>query len=362
MFDIKPLDLTNSQKLQAIIDNKTKPVGALGRLEALALRLALISGQASQKERGGGIAESSLFDPIVIDRPAMLVFAGDHGIAREGISIAPPEVTQQMVMNFLQGGAAINCFCRANDIQLEVIDAGMLCPVEHEHIQCQSLGSGTNNMAEDCCMSMEQVERGLSLGQVAAERNIKLGSNLLGFGEMGIGNTSSASAIQCCLMGLAAETCVGRGTGIDDNQFDKKVNLVNKALAFHRRRVKELASKPLEVMASFAGFEIVQMVGAMLATALHQKVILVDGYIATAAAMLAIRINKHCKDYMVFCHESGEHGHQLMLQELEVEPLLQLGLRLGEGTGAALAVPLLRAAAGFYNEMASFESAGVTVV
>ncbi|PID43446.1 MAG: nicotinate-nucleotide--dimethylbenzimidazole phosphoribosyltransferase [Proteobacteria bacterium] len=355
VFTIKPLELKDRQKLQARIDNKTKPPGSLGRLEALALQLALVSGQSGQERAVPA-------DKIEIERPAMLVFAGDHGIAREGISIAPPEVTQQMVVNFLQGGAAINCFCRTNDIRLEVIDAGMLCPVEHENIQNQSLGRGTNNMAEDCCMSIGQVERGLLLGRAAAERNIDLGSNVLGFGEMGIGNTSSASAIQCCLMDLEAEACVGRGTGIDDSQFDKKTALVEKALAYHRARVEDLATKPLEIMASFAGFEIVQMTGAMLATAEHRKIILVDGYIATAAAMLAIRMNKNCQDYMVFCHESGERGHQLMLQELGAEPLLRLGLRLGEGTGAALAVPLLRAAAGFYNDMASFEAAGVTAV
>ncbi len=359
MFEVKPLDLKNYQKLQAKIDNKTKPVGALGRFEALALQLALVLDQTSREKQQGKL---SVQDPVQINRPAMLVFAGDHGIAREGISIAPPEVTQQMVVNFLQGGAAINCFCRTNDIHLEVIDAGMLCPVEHDNIKHQSLGQGTNNMVEDCCMPVEQVERGLLLGRVAAERNIKLGSNVLGFGEMGIGNTSSAGAIQCCLMSLLAEACVGRGTGIDDKQYQKKVYLINKALAFHNARVKHLETMPLEIMASFAGFEIVQMVGAMLSTAEHQKIILVDGYIATAAAMLAIKMNENCKDYMVFCHESGERGHQLMLRELDVEPLLNLGMRLGEGTGAALAVPLVRAAASFYNDMASFETAGITAV
>lgn len=359
MFNIKPLDLNNCQKLQAKIDNKTKPTGALGRLEALALQLALVLDQTSRDEEEGKL---SVLDPVQINRPAMLVFAGDHGIAREGISITHSEVTQQMVVNFLQGGAAINCFCRTNEIQLEVIDAGMLCPVEHENIKHQSLGQGTNNMVTDCCMSIEQVERGLLMGRVAAERNIKLGSNVLGFGEMGIGNTSSAAAIQCCLMNLLAEACVGRGTGIDDTQFDKKVYLINKALAFHNVRVEELENKPLEIMASFAGFEIVQMVGAMLTTAEYQKIILVDGYIATAAAMLAIRMNENCKDYMVFCHESGERGHHLMLRELDVQPLLDLGMRLGEGTGAALAVPLVRAAASFYNDMSSFEAAGITAV
>ncbi len=359
MFNIKPLDLKNCALIQSAIDNKTKPPGALGQLEQLALQLALILDQ-SEKQHAQGIL--SVVDPIQINRPVMLVFAGDHGIARHGVSIAPSEVTQQMVVNFLKGGAAINCFCRTNEIELEVIDAGMLCPVEHENIKHQSLGQGTNNMVDSTCMSLEQVDKGLLLGKLAAERNIKLGSNVLGFGEMGIGNTSSAAAIQCCLMSLLAEACVGRGTGIDDKQFDKKVYLINKALAFHNARVKDLELKPLEVMASFAGFEIVQMVGAMLATAEHQKIILVDGYITTAAAMLAIKINENCKDYMVFCHESGERGHQLMLRELDVEPLLQLGMRLGEGTGAALAVPLLRAAASFYNDMASFETAGITAV
>lgn len=358
-LEIKPVDTSRSAKIQTKLDEKTKPQGSLGRLESLAMQLALILGDKNLESQKGKLV---IADPVNISRPVMMVFAGDHGIAAEGVSIAPSEVTQLMVTNFLEGGAAINCFCRTNDIVLQVIDAGILCPIERDEVVQQSLGQGTKNMVLGSAMTLDQVDQGLLLGRKVVEGNIEKGSNVLAFGEMGIGNSSTATAIQCVLMSLVAEACVGRGTGIDDKQLEKKIYLINKALSFHNTRVENLETKPFEIMASFGGFELVQIVGGMLSAAQHGKVILVDGYIATAAAMLAICIDENCKDYMVFCHESGERGHQLMLRELEVKPLLNLGLRLGEGTGAALAVPLIRAAASFYNDMASFENAGIQPV
>jgi len=359
IFDIEAVDTARTAKIQAKLDGKSKPQGSLGLLEALAMQLTLILGDKNLENFDGRLVIS---DPINISRPVMLVFAGDHGIASESVSIAPSEVTQLMVMNFLEGGAAINCFCRTNDIVLQVIDAGILCPIESEDVLQQSLGQGTKNMVTESAMSLDQVERGIFLGGKVVEEQIKKGSNIIAFGEMGIGNSSAAAAIQCTLMNLVAEACVGRGSGIDDKQLERKIYLINKALSFHNARVDKLESNPFEIMASFGGFEIVQIVGGMLVAAEQGKVALVDGYIATAAAMLAIRINRNCKDYMIFCHESGERGHQLMLRELEVLPLLKLGMRLGEGTGAALAVPLIRAAASFYNDMASFETAGIQPV
>ncbi len=342
MFALKKLDRSAEEKIQQIIDLKTKPPGALGQLESLAKQLALITGN----------------DRIKLVQPTMLVFAGDHGIAQEGISIAPSEVTQQMVLNFLAGGAAINCFCRVNQMAMQVIDAGILVPVEHPDLRVQSLGQGTCNFAETKAMDIKAVEEGLHLGASIVYEKVAAGSNVFGFGEMGIGNTSAAAAILSAFNQLPAVDTVGRGTGINDQVLAKKIQLIDNALELHKADL----SGPKEILAAVGGFEIVQMTGAMLAAAEKQCVLLVDGFIATAAALTACKIDPAARDYMVFCHRSKEKAHRLMLDALDAKPLLDLDLRLGEGTGAALAMPLLRAAESFYNEMASFESAGVTEV
>jgi nicotinate-nucleotide--dimethylbenzimidazole phosphoribosyltransferase len=342
MFDVNALDLTDQEFIQAKIDNKTKPQGALGSLESLATQLALITGK----------------DAIKLTKPTILVFAGDHGIAAEGISIAPSEVTQQMVLNFLNGGAAINCFCRSNQIEIDVIDAGILLPISDARLTVQSLGNGTHNFAKQAAMDIATATQGLKLGAEIAAKHMKNGSNVLGFGEMGIGNTASAAAIMSAITKLPVEECVGRGTGISDDAYAKKVQLIKQAMALHDGNL----DLPLDIMASVGGFEIVQMTGAMLAVAQRKGVILVDGFITTAAAMLAVLMQPNALNYMVFCHKSQEKGHQLMLKHLDVDALLTLDLRLGEGTGAALAYPLLQAAASFYNDMASFEAAGIDAV
>lgn len=339
MFQIEPLAQTNKAAIQTKIDTKTKPLGALGKLEQLALQLALITNK----------------DQIILTKPTMLVFAGDHGIAEEGVSIAPSAVTQQMVMNFLNGGAAINCFCRTHGLALDVIDAGILLPIDDARLTQQSLGNGTRNFSKHAAMNLADVEKGIELGAQAARKHLDAGANVIGFGEMGIGNTSCAAAILAALTGIDAAKCVGRGTGISDEALANKVRLVKQAIAMHQQ---DLTSAE-QILACVGGFEVVQIVGAMLAAAERKSVILVDGFIITAAAMLAIKMNPACKDYMVFCHQSQEQGHQIMLKELGVTALLDMGFRLGEGTGAALAYPMLQAAASFYNDMASFDSAGV---
>ncbi len=348
MFKVVALDNSKNEIIQQKIDNKTKPSGALGELEKLALQLAKITGT----------------DEIKLQRPTMLVFAADHGIACEGISIAPSEVTQQMVLNFLQGGAAINCFCRINQMHLEVIDAGILVPLEHPDLVKQSLGAGTNNFSKTSAMTIERVEKGLSLGGLAIEKHVQAGCNVFGFGEMGIGNTSSASALMSLLTGISAVDCVGRGTGISDEIFDKKLSLIQSSINKYQQGCGNCQqSEQIKLaLANVGGFEIVQMTGAILAAAQSRSVILVDGFIASVAALVAIKLIPSVKDYMVFCHQSGEQGHEKLLNYLQVTPLLTLGMRLGEGTGAALALPLLKAAQSFYNDMASFESAGVTAV
>ncbi len=359
MFTIKKLDRSYQEPIINKINQKTKPKGALGMLEELALQLVLVLGKIPQIELQDRI---SLADPIQIKKPVMLIFAGDHGIAEENISIAPSAVTQQMVVNFLEGGAAINCFCHCNDIEMEVIDAGILLPVDNKNLTQHSLGNGTKKFVNDTAMSSQHVEQGLQLGKKVVQKHLQKGCNVFGFGEMGIGNTSAAAAIFSALTHVPVAECVGRGTGVDDKTLAKKTQLLHQAIEFHQHRLGDKYSEPMEVMASFGGFEIVQMVGAMLATAESHKIILVDGFIATAAAMLATKLYPDSRDYMIFCHQSEEQGHQLMLKHLQAEPLLNLGLRLGEGTGAALAVPLIRASARFYNDMASFDSAGVTTV
>jgi len=339
-WTIHPLPRDHETEIQARIDQKTKPLGALGRLEEIACQLALIQRQ----------------DRLAITQPTLLVFAADHGIAEHGISIAPSAVTRQMVLNFLAGGAAVNCFCQANQMALKVIDAGILEPIADPELIQQRLGCCSGDISIEAAMTAEQLQQGLDYGRQIANAQIAAGCNLLAFGEMGIGNTSPAAALLAAMTGLPLAACVGRGTGIDDAQLKRKKALLTQALT----RVGKV-SDPLVLLRELGGFEIAQITGAMLSAAEQQVTLLIDGFIVTAAAMLAVRIAPACREYMIFSHGSAESGHGMMLESLRARPLLDLGLRLGEGTGAALALPLLRAACCFYNDMASFSSAGVTV-
>ncbi len=341
------LDTKYSQQIQHRIDQKTKPLGALGLLEKTAFQLALIQSQGQE----------SAAEHIELNKPSIIIFAGDHGIADEGVSIAPSAVTQQMVLNFLNGGAAINCFCAVNNIDITVVDTGILLPVEADSsmLVSQRLGTRTNNFANEAAMSLETVERGIELGTELVSSTISNGTNIIMFGEMGIGNTSSASAILSALAKRTATECVGLGTGINNEQLARKVALVEQGVS----RCKGL--DPKSILAQVGGYEIVQMVGGFLGAYHNRTPVLVDGFIVSVAAYVATLIDPNCRDYMIFAHRSEESGHKILLDLLDAEPLLDLGLRLGEGTGAALAMPILRAAAEFYNNMASFESAGVTV-
>ncbi|PMH28147.1 nicotinate-nucleotide--dimethylbenzimidazole phosphoribosyltransferase [Vibrio lentus] len=347
------LDTQYSPSIQHRIDQKTKPLGALGLLEKVAHQLALIQSQGKE----------AAVEHIELNKPSIIIFAGDHGVADEGVSIAPSAVTQQMVLNFLSGGAAINCFCAVNNIDITVVDTGILLPVESDSpmLISQRLGPRTNNFANEVAMSLETVERGIELGTELVSRTISNGTNIIMFGEMGIGNTSSASAILSALANRTAVECVGLGTGINNEQLARKVAVVEQGVA----RCKGIDAKEVkdtkEVLAQVGGYEIVQMVGAFLGAYQNKTPVLVDGFIVSVAAYVATLIEPNCRDYMIFAHRSEESGHKILLELLDAEPLLDLGLRLGEGTGAALAMPIIRAAAEFYNNMASFESAGVTV-
>jgi nicotinate-nucleotide--dimethylbenzimidazole phosphoribosyltransferase len=339
-ISINPLPDDIKRQLQSKVDGKTKPLGALGRLERLALQVGQIQGTLSPK----------------LVRPVMLVFAGDHGVATAGVSPFPQEVTRQMVLNFLGGGAAINVFARQNGIAVRVVDAGVNYDFgDVEGLIDAKIGLGTRNFLEGAAMTREECEAAISRGAVLAAQEIAQGTNVLGFGEMGIGNTSSAAIITSKICGLPLAQCVGRGTGLDDDGLQKKQSILAEAVARHGA-----SSDPLDVLAAFGGFEIAMMAGAMLGAAQRGALLLTDGYIATSALLVAASLQPAIKDYCVFAHESGEPGHARQLAWLGVEPLLSLDMRLGEGTGAALAYPLVQAAVNFLNEMASFESAGVS--
>lgn len=346
-MEIKALSLEFESEIKNKINQKTKPIGSLGLLESTALQLALIQSNKANK----------LISHISINKPTAVVFAGDHGISEEGVSIAPSCVTRQMVQNFIAGGAAINCFCQANNIDFKVVDAGIIEPITDSSSQLMNmrLGAGTKNFVHESAMTMEQVELGLAYGEQVVAPIIKNGSNLLILGEMGIGNTSSATAITARLTHSDVDLCVGVGTGITAEQLFKKKTLIEKALA------RFDSDEPLTVLKEVGGFEIVEITGAILAAAQAGICILIDGFIVSTAALVACKINPNVRDYFIFAHESHEFGHQLLLCHLKAKPLLSLGLRLGEGTGAAIALPLLQSAAAFYNNMASFEDAGVTV-
>jgi len=348
-FSIKPVGNEFDEKIQAIIDGKTKPVGALGQLEDTAKTIARVQYSSS-------IAVQA---PLNIKKASLFIFAGDHGVAAQGVSIAPSEVTSQMVANFASGGAAINVFCQQLGWQLSVIDAGTLSPSSSNiNVIDQRLGNITEPLNLSAAMSLTQVDIGFDKAANLIENTAKTGCTLVAFGEMGIGNTTSASAIMAAIMGISASECVGRGTGVSDEIIKRKQRVIEQALAVHQSELTNVKS----ILACLGGFEIVQITAAMLAAAEQNMLVVVDGFICTAAAMLAIQINENVKGYMIFAHCSGEQGHQKMLDYLQVKPLLNLGLRLGEGTGAALALPIIQAAAAFYNDMASFAQAEVTDV
>jgi len=339
-FSIPRIDDDCAPAIQRAIDLKTKPVGALGALEELALRIGTIQ-QTDTPE---------------LIRPHHIIFAADHGIAAEGVSAYPQAVTHQMVLNFLQGGAAINIFCRQHGIGMTIVDAGVIGEfADTPGLVKSKIAHGTRNMLHGPAMTVEECDRAIDAGARIVDDIAALGTNIIGFGEMGIGNTSSASLLLHTLGGTPLRDCVGRGTGLDDDGVARKLRVLTQAATLHAD-----ARTPVEILAAVGGFEIAMMCGAMLAAAERGMVILVDGFIAGAAFLAAYRIEPAVYDYAVFCHQSEEAGHRHLLESLNSEPILKLGMRLGEGTGCALAFPIIRSSVNFLNEMASFESAGVS--
>jgi len=324
-------------RLRHKIDHKTKPLGALGRLEDLALQLGMV--QRSET--------------ITLREPQMVVFAADHGIAAEGVSAYPQAVTVQMVGNMLAGGAAINVFARQHGFALNVVDAGVAAELApHPRLLQRKIAQGTRNTRKEPAMTAVQARAAVQAGMDIVSQ---LPGNVVAFGEMGIANTSAAALLFARLAGVGIDDATGRGTGLDDAQLAHKRRVLADVLACHAG-----ATDPLAALAALGGFEIAMMAGAMLMAASERRVVLVDGFIAGAAALVARALAPAAQDYMVFCHRGDEHGHRLLLAHLKASPLLDLGLRLGEGTGALLAWPLLQSAANFLGEMASFESAGVS--
>ena len=324
-------------RLQHLLDNKTKPLGSLGRLEALAQRIGLIQGTEA---------------PALI-APQLVVFAGDHGLAARGVSAYPSDVTWQMVENFLAGGAAVSVLARQHGIGLTVVD----CGVRHDFVPRPGLvihkvAPGTADALEGPAMTAAQRDTALANGAALVKT---LPGNALLLGEMGIGNTSVASLLLARLVGLAVADCTGAGTGLDANAVQRKIGILREVLARHPD-----ARSPLDALAAFGGFEVATMVGAVLQAAQERRVIVVDGFIASAAVLVASALQPAVLQRCVFAHRSGERGHALMLAHLRAEPLLDLGLRLGEGSGATLAWPLLVSACAIVREMASFEAAGVS--
>lgn len=327
-------------KLQHKIDFKTKPIGALGLLEKLAKQIGTVQNTLSP----------------TLQNPTILVFAADHGIANEGVSAYPQEVTFQMVMNFLQGGAAINVFSKQNNINLKIIDAGVNFDFEkNENLINAKIDRGTKSFLKDKAMTETQLQQCFEKGKEIISQIAKDGCNIIGFGEMGIGNTSSATMLISNLCNLPIEKCVGRGTGLDDIQLEKKIAILNQAKIFHGK-----IENPKNILRTFGGFEIAQMCSAMLTAFENNMIILVDGFIASSAFLVAYKLNPAIISNAIFCHLSDEFGHQSLLSYLNVEPLLKLKMRLGEGTGCAVAYPIIKSAVAFLNNMASFESAGVS--
>jgi nicotinate-nucleotide--dimethylbenzimidazole phosphoribosyltransferase len=338
---IGSLDESAMQAARNRQDSLTKPQGSLGRLEALSVQIAGITGKAAPQ----------IQDKVVI------VMAADHGVTAEGVSTYPSEVTAQMVLNFLNGGAAINVLARHGGVRVVVVDMGVAADLPHHpDLVSLKIARGTGNMVREPAMSREQASAAILAGAGVLETELARGLDVLATGDMGIGNTTPSAAIASAILGRDPGEIVGRGTGIDDDGLQRKIQAVKRALEHQRPDPKD----GLDLLSKVGGFEIGGLAGTMLAAAAHRRPIVIDGFISTAAAMIAVTIAPVSKAYMIAAHRSQERGHLLMLEWLGLDPLLDLNLRLGEGTGAVLALPIIEAACKILNQMATFGQAGVS--
>jgi nicotinate-nucleotide--dimethylbenzimidazole phosphoribosyltransferase len=338
---IQPTDLRLLAQAQARLDRLTKPIGSLGRLEELAARYVMITGEMNPK----------------VPRGAVYTFAADHGVAVEGVSAYPSAVTPQMVLNFLRGGAGVNVLARHVGIEVRVVDIGVVFDFESAPGLIQrKVMPGTKNLMVESAMSLAQAEQALHVGIELATEAAQEGIGLIGTGEMGIGNTTASSAIAAVMTGRSVAEVTGRGTGIDDAAHAHKIDVIQRALALHRLD----SMHAMEVLAKVGGLEIGGLAGLMLGAAAARIPVVLDGFIAGAAALIAVGLQPRCKDYLIASHQSVERGHRAILDHLGLKPLLDLDLRLGEGTGACLGMSLVFAAIKILTEMATFDEAGVS--
>lgn len=336
---ITPLDEAAMKAAQVHLDQLTKPPGSLGKLEGLAVKLAGITG---------------IIRPEFPKR-SVIVMAADHGVCEEGVSAFPAEVTPQMVHNFLAGGAAVNVLARQASADVVCVDIGVNAEMSHPGLLQRKLRYGTGNMAKGPAMSREEAEAAVRVGAEVVADAVSQGVRLFVTGEMGIGNTTASAAIMSSLTGIAPQQSVGRGTGVNNERLRHKISVVERALEVNRPN----ANDPLEVLAKVGGLEIAGMTGVILGAAAHRCPVVIDGFISTVSALLAVRIQPNVADYIIASHVSHEQGHRALLQELGLNPMLELDMRLGEGTGGVLALHLVDAACRIVAEMATFESAGV---
>jgi nicotinate-nucleotide--dimethylbenzimidazole phosphoribosyltransferase len=340
---VKPIagiDEAAATRARRMLDGKTKPRGSLGRLEELACLVAGIR----------GVAPVPPLDPVIV------VCAADHGVAEEGVSAYPQEVTGQMLRNFASGGAAVCVLARQARVRLLVADLGVRRPVRDERILDLRVRDGTANFTRGPAMTRAEAERAVAAGVELADRLAAEGTGIVALGEMGIANTTAASALTAALLGADPELVCGPGTGLDDAGVARKRDAVRRALAVNRVD----AGDPLAALAAVGGLEIAALAGLVLGSAANRVPVVMDGFITAAAALAAVRIEARCADALIASHLSPEPGHRLLMRELGREPLLELGMRLGEGSGAALALPIVAAAVAVLSDMASFEDAGVT--
>lgn len=338
---IKPVNKDLYSRVQARLDNLTKPRGSLGRLEDLAKRYVAITGKDEPK----------------IIKKIIYTFAGDHGVTEEGVSLYPKEVTPQMVYNFLRGGAGINVLARHINAEVRVVDIG----VDHHFnkadglIQCK-VGKGTGNIAKGPAMTRDEAIRAMEVGIGLADEALRDGVDVIGTGDMGIGNTTPSSAIAAVITGEPVEVVTGRGTGIDEDRFKVKVKVIERAIDLNKPNPKD----PIDILVKIGGFEIAGIAGLIVGAAANRIPVMIDGFISTAGALIASEMNTHIKDYLFASHQSVEQGHKAMLDRIGIKPLLDLDLRLGEGTGACLGINILEASIKILTEMATFGEAGVS--
>jgi nicotinate-nucleotide--dimethylbenzimidazole phosphoribosyltransferase len=326
------------------LDNLTKPKGSLGRLEELAARLFVIAEGKNPR----------------VDPPRIYTCAGDHGVVRAGVSLFPQEVTRQMVINFLNGGAAINVLARTCGVDLKVVDVGSAGPgyPEHDNFIQKKIAQGTRDLSAGPAMSIEECVQAIELGIALSDQAKAEGIRCLGTGEMGIGNTTPSTALYCAYLGLDPYEITGAGTGLDGEGIRHKAKVIARGLKANEQAV--VSGNPVSILAALGGLEIACLAGLILGAAKNKMPVVVDGFISTAAFVAAWKMNSHVIDYAFFSHVSAEKGHQKILQSLQAEPILDLNMRLGEGTAAAMAIFILRCAANIFNEMATFEDAGVS--